>query len=106
MASYHAPQEWGERVQWLAETLHGRSSCCSEPGLPVGGEWALPGFGLLASAMTFRIFTFQPMGLKPSPSGEIFRFYRSKTINSRLKGSRESVLFGGLIPSRLLRTVQ
>lgn len=26
MASYHAPQEWEERVQWLAGVLHGRSS--------------------------------------------------------------------------------
>lgn len=25
MACYQAPQEWEERVQWLAETLHGRS---------------------------------------------------------------------------------
>lgn len=26
MASYHAPWEWEEQVQWLAQTLHGRSS--------------------------------------------------------------------------------
>jgi hypothetical protein len=26
MASYHTPPEWEERVQWLAEVLHGRSS--------------------------------------------------------------------------------
>ncbi len=26
MACYHAPQEWEERVQWLAGVLHGRSS--------------------------------------------------------------------------------
>lgn len=25
MACYHAPREWEERVQWLAEVLHGRS---------------------------------------------------------------------------------
>lgn len=25
MASYHAPREWEERVQWLAQTLHARS---------------------------------------------------------------------------------
>lgn len=26
MASYHAPRDWEERVQWLATPLHGRSS--------------------------------------------------------------------------------
>lgn len=26
MASYHAPREWEDRIQWLAQSLHGRSS--------------------------------------------------------------------------------
>ena len=26
MASYHAPREWEDQVQWLAQSLHGRSS--------------------------------------------------------------------------------